>query len=157
MAEANTALTPVEKAFLVIASLDGRCGEMCGHALIGGFDNLFPFMCQLVHWSPRSFGSTRTLGKGSSSNHIKNVGRNIHRVCEDLEALVYGQQQPNGLGSHAGVLFLRSAMHFLRDKVLEVEANAKRAHAAGKTVSDAPGGPSTTSIACTASAWYTGS
>lgn len=141
VAESNKGITPLEKVFLVIASLDGRCGELCGHAVIGGFDNLFPFFSQLVHWSPRSFGSTRTVSKGAS-NHMKAVGRSLSRVCEDLEKLVYGQQQPNGLSSHSGVAFLRAAMLFMRERVQHVEAAAKLAHSgkdSGSSATDSSG------------------
>jgi pimeloyl-ACP methyl ester carboxylesterase len=129
IAESNVGLSHLEKVFLVIASLDGRNGQLCGHALAGGYDNLFPFFCALVQWSSRSFGSSLTVSK-SAGNAVRAVGRSIHAVCEDLDALQ--QRCPSFLSQDPVLLFLLKAMRFLREKMGHIE-HAAAAHSTGSS------------------------
>ena len=120
----NTSLSPLEKVLLVILSLDGRTGEVLGEALAGGYDDVYPFFCALVHWSPRSFGSSRTVSR-SAAHSIRSFSRSIHMVCEDLDKIVRNDKSSgrSGLDRDEVLTFLCRALAFCREKIVQSDSS----------------------------------
>lgn len=135
----NKNLTPLDKVLAVLFSLDGRTGQVLGEALGGGYDDLYPFFCALVLWSPRSFGSSRTVSR-SAAHSFRSFSRNIHRVCEELDNIVTEERSSSrsGLDQDELLVFLRRALGFCREKILQSASTGASPGAGGVTLSSAP-------------------